>query len=98
MLANVLADLYLRNRAARIGWPPDQTILPASSGSLVGLGLLGGDDQPVGERLQRIELVTSVDAPILESGELQHQDKLASADPALREAGACAPDRAVVAL
>ena len=23
MLANVLADLYLRNRAARIGWPPD---------------------------------------------------------------------------
>jgi chorismate synthase len=23
MLANLLADLYLRNRAARIGWPPD---------------------------------------------------------------------------
>ena len=23
MLANVLADLYLRNRAARINWPPD---------------------------------------------------------------------------
>lgn len=23
MLANVLADLFLRNRAARIGWPPD---------------------------------------------------------------------------
>ena len=75
-------------------WPISICVIapPASAGRQIDCGsvcfrFFGRDDDAFRMRVELVELVASVDSPILKSGQLQHQHQLAGANPPLGECG-----------